>query len=77
MTEKTQRPRYSPEVRERAVRMVAEHAREHSSQWACIASIAGKIVCSAQTLHNWVSHAERDGGARSGGTVRNIVRGAS
>lgn len=52
MTEKTKRPRYSPEVRERAVRMVMEHGREHASQWACIVSIAGKIGCLAQTLHN-------------------------
>jgi len=55
MMEKTQRPGYSPEVRERAVRMVAEHVREYASQWACIVSIAAKVGCSAQALHNWVA----------------------
>ncbi len=74
MMEKTQRPRYSPEVRERAVRMVMEHGREHSSQWAAIVSIAGKIGCSAQTLHNWVSQAERDSGMRVGPTSEDLQR---
>jgi len=58
--------KYSPEVRERAVRMVMEHGAEHASQWAAIVSIAAKIGCSAQTLHNWVIQAERDAGARAG-----------
>ena len=58
--------KYSPEVRERAVRMVMEHGAEHASQWAAIVSIAAKIGCSAQTLHNWVTQAERDRGARAG-----------
>jgi transposase len=66
MTDKKQRPNYSPEVRERAVRMVAEHGREHASQWAAIVSIAGKIGCTSQTLHNWVAQAERDSGKRAG-----------
>jgi transposase-like protein len=56
----------SPEVRERAVRMVMEHGAEHASQWAAIVSIAAKIGCSAQTLHNWVAQAERDTGTRAG-----------
>lgn len=68
MTDKTQRARYSPEVRERAVRMVMEHGHEHASQWAAIVSISGKIGCAAQTLHNWVTQVERDRGARSGPT---------
>ncbi len=46
--------RYSPEVRERAVRMVLEHRGEHSSQWAAIESIAGKIGCKAETLRLWL-----------------------
>ena len=66
MTDKKQRPRYSPEVRERAVRMVEEHGADHASQWAAIVSISGKIGCAPQTLHNWVAQAERDSGKRAG-----------
>ena len=66
MTDKKQQPRYSPEVRERAVRMVEEHGADHASQWATIVSISGKIGCSPQTLHNWVAQAERDSGKRAG-----------
>ena len=58
--------RYSPEVRERAVRMVAEHAGEHPSQWAAIKSIASKIGCTDETLRGWVRQAERDLGIRPG-----------
>ena len=58
--------RYSPEVRERAVRLVFEHQGEHDSQWAAIGSIASKIGCTAETLRKWVRQAERDQGKRSG-----------
>jgi transposase-like protein len=56
--------RFSPEVRERAVRMVLEHQDKHESQWAAIVSIAEKIGCSAETLRHWVRQAERDQGRR-------------
>src|SRR5688572_24515915 len=46
--------RYSPEVRERAVRMVFEHEREYGSQWAALKSIGSKIGCTAETLRKWV-----------------------
>ena len=59
--------RYSPEVRERAVRMVREHGAEHPSQWAAIASIASKLGCTSETLRRWVRQAERDTGHRGGG----------
>ena len=66
MSKSKTRPNYSPEVRERAVRMVLEQAKEHASQWAAIEAIAPKIGCAAQTLHNWVAQAERDAGVRAG-----------
>ena len=59
-------PKYSPEVRERAVRMVLEHRNEYPSQWAAIESIAPKIGCVAQTLHDWVKKHETDTGLREG-----------
>lgn len=61
--------KYSPEVRERAVRMVREHGPEHPSQWAAITSIAGKFGCTAETLRKWVRQAERDSGQRGGLTT--------
>jgi transposase len=60
--------RYSPEIRERAVRMVFEHQSEYDSQWAAISSIAAKIGCTAETLRKCVRQAERDQGLRGGQT---------
>jgi len=68
MTNKTSN-RFSPEVRQRAVRMVLEHGGDHGSQWAAIGSIAAKIGCTAETLRTWVRQAERDQGQRLGPTT--------
>ena len=59
-------PKYAPEVRDRAVRMVFEHQAEHESQWAAIVSIAGKIGCTPESLRKWVRQSERDQGKRAG-----------
>ena len=58
--------RYSPEVRERAVRMVFDHQAEYPSQWAAIKSMAAKIGCTVEALRGWVRRAERDHGQRAG-----------
>ena len=63
--------RYAPEVRERAVRMVFEHAGSYGSQWEAIASIAAKIGCSGETLRKWVRQAVTLP-RRSGHRVRRI-----
>ena len=60
---------YSPELRERAVRMVAESSNEHDSEWAAIRSISEKIGCTAETLRKWVRQAQRDAGKRPGLTT--------
>ena len=68
MTKKSSN-RFSPGVRQRAVRMVQEHGSDHTSQWAAIGSIAAKIGCTTETLRQWVRQAERDGGQRPGPTT--------
>jgi transposase len=60
------RNQFSAEVRERAVRMVAEHAGEHPSHWAAIVSIASKIGCAPHTLNEWIKKADIDSGQRAG-----------
>jgi transposase len=66
--------RFSPEVRDRAVRMVLEHENEYASQWAAITSIAEKIGCAAETLRIWVRQAQRDQGQRPGLTTEERQR---
>jgi transposase-like protein len=61
--------KYSPEVRERAVRMVLEHRGEYATEWSAIGSIASKIGCTGETLRGWVRQAERDSGMRPGATT--------
>jgi transposase-like protein len=58
--------KFSPEVRDRAVRMVLDHESEHPSRWAAISSIAGKIGCSPHTLLEWVKKSDWDSGRAPG-----------
>ncbi|WP_431120872.1 IS3 family transposase [Variovorax paradoxus] len=66
--------KFSPEVRERAVRMVQEHRGEYPSLWAAIESIAPKIGCVPQTLNEWVKRDEVDNGVREGVTTSEAQR---
>lgn len=61
--------RFSPEVRGRSVRLVAEQRGEHESQWAAICAVASKIGCTSETLQRWVRQSERDSGKREGLTT--------
>lgn len=58
--------KYSPEVRERAVRLVLDNEGQHPSRWQAVTSIAAKIGCTPQTLNDWVKKAEVDSGQRAG-----------
>ena len=66
--------KFSPEVRERAVRLVQEHQGEYPSLWAAVESIAPKIGCVPQTLLSWVQRHEVDTGARPGVTTAEAQR---
>ena len=66
--------KFSPEVRERAVRMVQEHRGEYPSLWAAVESIAPKIGCVSQTLLDWVKRQEVDTCAREGVTSSDAQR---
>ena len=78
----TRRSRYSPEVRERAVRLVLDQRGEYDSEWETMRSIATKIGCTAETLRKWVRRAEVDTGRRDGVTsderarIKNLEREA-
>lgn len=61
--------RYSPEVRERAVRMVLDHQSDYASQWQAVVSIAAKFGCTAESLRRWVRQTEVDAGRRGGTTT--------
>ena len=69
-----QRPGYSPEVRERAVRLVLSSEHEHNSRWAAIQSIAAKIGCTPETLRSWINKAEVDSGRKPGVTSDQSAR---
>ena len=66
--------RFSQEVRERAVRMVAEHRSDYGSEWEAIRSIAEKIGCSAEALRTWVRRTQVDAGEKPGMTSEERAR---
>jgi|MGYP000876428055 transposase len=70
----TKANKFSPEVRERAVRMVQEHRGEYPALWAAIESIAPKIGCVPQTLNEWAKRHQIDTGAREGITTSELQR---
>jgi transposase len=66
--------KYSPEVRERAVRLVIDHEGEYGSRWTAVKSIASKIGCSPECLRRWIQQAETDQGVRPGLTTDERAR---
>lgn len=68
------RSKYSPEVRERAVRLVLDTENKHDSRWSAIRSVAEKIGCTPETLRKWILQAERDSGSRAGLTTDERAR---
>lgn len=67
-------PKYSAEMRARAVRMVQEHLRGYESEWAAISSIAAKVGCTPETLRKWVRQDQKDRGQRAGATTAELER---
>ncbi len=67
-------PKYSAEMRARAVRMVFGHLREYESEWAAISSIAAKVGCTPETLRKWVRQDQKDRGQRAGATTAELER---
>jgi transposase-like protein len=68
------RPGYSPEVRERAVRLVLTSEHEHNSRWAATVSVAAKIGCTPETLRSWINKMEVDTGVKPGVTSDHTKR---
>lgn len=68
------KPGYSPEVRERAVRLVLTSEQDHNSRWAAIKSVAGKIGCTPETLRTWINKSEIDEGVKPGTTTDDAER---
>lgn len=66
--------KFSPEMQERAVRMVEESRGEHESQWAAIRSVAAKVGCTTESLRRWVRQTEIDQGKRTGVTTTDAER---
>lgn len=66
--------RFSPEVHERAVRMVLEQTEAHGSRWGAVRAIASKIGCSPETLRKWIERDERDRGRKHGPTTQERTR---
>ena len=58
--------KFSPEVRERAVRLVLDNQGQHGSRWQAVLSISSKIGCAPQTLNDWINKTEVDSGKRAG-----------
>ena len=54
----SKQPTYTPEIKERAVRLVVDHEHEHPTRWAAICSVAAKIGCTPETLRSWIKRAE-------------------